>query len=60
ACLRVERVSLSARVVRASARADCGQPQCVQATASVTVTDAVGNPVPRARVQLRFMNVSAS
>lgn len=54
ACLRVSSLALTSRLVRRGG--GCGQPQCTQTTATVTVTDAAGNPVSGVRVGVRFMN----
>jgi hypothetical protein len=56
ACLRVSGIAITGTVVPRSRRNDCGQPQCTLVTATLTVTDASGNPQPNVRVGGRFMN----
>lgn len=56
ACLHVASIAITGRVVDASARYACGEPQCTVVTATVKVTDAAGNPLPNVRVGARFMN----
>lgn len=56
ACLRVNTIRMTGQVVPRSRRNDCGQPQCTLVTATVTVTDANGNPQSNVRVGARFMN----
>jgi hypothetical protein len=56
ACLRVSSITMTGQVVPRSRRNDCGQPQCTLVTATLTVTDASGNPQSNVRVGARFMN----
>jgi hypothetical protein len=56
ACLRVSAIAISGKVVPRSALNDCGQPQCTLVKATLTVTDAAGNPQSDVRVTARFMN----
>lgn len=56
ACLRVNSITMSGEVVPRSRRNDCGQPQCTLVTATLTVTDANGNPQSNVKVGARFMN----
>lgn len=56
ACLRVPTITMTGTVQRRSRSVNCGQPQCTVNTATVTVTDAAGNPQANVRVNARFMN----
>lgn len=56
ACLRVSAIAITGTVVPRSRRNDCGQPQCTLVTATLTVTDAAGNPQSNVRVGARYMN----
>lgn len=56
ACLRVSAIAITGSVVPRSRRNDCGQRQCTLVTATLTVTDASGNPQSNVRVGGRFMN----
>jgi len=49
-------VVLTSSVVPASRRVHCGQPECTLTTATVTITDAAGNPMSGVKVGARFMN----
>lgn len=56
ACLRVSAIAITGTVVPRSRRNNCGQPQCTLVTATLTVTDAAGNPQSNVQVRARYMN----